>query len=210
MGVRLFALAFLALAPYRVGADELTVLLKKCTRSPNIMAGIVKVESGGNPFAIGVVSGHLVRQPRNRREAIATAKALEAAGWNFSVGIAQVNKFNLSKYGLSYERAFNSCENLRVGSAIFEECYKQAQSERKPSPLDSALSCYYSGNFERGFQSDGSGQPYVAKVLRAMEKDKSLVIPVISTRNQSKRAVVESPVLVPKTDRTISEEALVF
>jgi type IV secretion system protein VirB1 len=52
---------------------------------------LVSVESAFNPWAIGVVGGALVRQPRHRAEAMATAKALQAAGWNFSIGLGQIN-----------------------------------------------------------------------------------------------------------------------
>ena len=52
---------------------------------------LVSVESAFNPWAIGVVGGALVRQPRYRAEALATARALQAAGWNFSVGLGQIN-----------------------------------------------------------------------------------------------------------------------
>ena len=41
---------------------------------------LIQVESGGNPFANGVVGGALVRQPANLPEALATVAALEAAG----------------------------------------------------------------------------------------------------------------------------------
>jgi len=32
---------------------------------PALMEKIIHVESSGNPYAIGVVGGHLLRQPRN-------------------------------------------------------------------------------------------------------------------------------------------------
>jgi len=93
--------------------------------APPTVAAIVQVESGFNPYAISV-GGKLQRQPKTRAEAVATAKALEADGWNFSVGAAQVNRHNLPKYSLSLEQAFDPCENLRVGSQILEECYGRA------------------------------------------------------------------------------------
>jgi hypothetical protein len=62
---------------------------------------LIQVESGGNPFAIGVVGGALVRQPANLPEAVATVAALEAAGWNYSVGLGQINKRNFQRYGLT-------------------------------------------------------------------------------------------------------------
>ena len=52
---------------------------------------VVEVESGFNPHAIGVVGGALERQPRSRAEALATARRLQRSGWNFSVGLAQIN-----------------------------------------------------------------------------------------------------------------------
>ena len=66
---------------------------------PHIMQHVVNVESSSNPFAIGVVGGRLARQPRTLGEAISTAKMLEQNGYNFSLGVAQVNRYNLAKYG---------------------------------------------------------------------------------------------------------------
>ena len=57
---------------------------------PAVMQHVVHVESSFNPYAIGVVKGRLTRQPRNLQEALQTVKMLEAGGYNFSVGIAQV------------------------------------------------------------------------------------------------------------------------
>jgi len=73
---------------------DMLALAQQCAPSvhPQTMAAVVGVESGSNPFAIGVVGGTLVRQPNNLAEATATAQALDRAGYNFSVGIAQVNR----------------------------------------------------------------------------------------------------------------------
>ena len=136
-----------------------------------VMAAIVKVESGGLPFSIGVVNGALQRQPRSKAEAVATARALADAGWNFSLGTSQVNRYNLARLDLDYETAFNPCANLRAGSRIFQECHDRARA-RFPAPtpaLEAALSCYYSGNFRRGLVPDVKGKPsYVAKVMAAL------------------------------------------
>ena len=70
---------------------------------------LVSVESAFNPWAIGVVGGALVRQPRNRAEAFATARALRDAGWNFSVGLGQINVGNFDRLGLTVEAAFEPC-----------------------------------------------------------------------------------------------------
>lgn len=134
------------------------------------MAAVVNVESGYNPYAIGVVGGRLARQPRNIDEAVATAESLERSGYNFSVGIAQVNRYNLPKYKLDYRSAFEPCANLRAGSKILEDCYTRASGKvsGSQSALQAAISCYYSGNFTRGFKPDEPGKPsYVQKVFAA-------------------------------------------
>ncbi|OSI13919.1 type IV secretion system protein virB1 [Neisseria dentiae] len=128
---------------------------------PTVMQHVVRVESSFNPYAIGVVKGRLSRQPKNLPEALATVKMLEEAGYNFSVGIAQVNRYNLKKYGLSsYSKAFDVCSNLRAGSKILQECYISAGRN-----WGKAFSCYYSGNFVTGFRHG-----YVQKVFNSMRK----------------------------------------
>ncbi|MFT0701313.1 lytic transglycosylase domain-containing protein [Citrobacter meridianamericanus] len=149
---------------------EFLALAEQCapTVAPQTMAALVHVESSFNPYAIGVVGGRLARQPTSRDEAVATAKALEADGWNFSVGVAQVNRYNLPKYNLTYELAFDACANLRAGSKILEDCFVRAtpRTGSEQAALQAAFSCYYSGNFTRGFRPDKAGEPsYVQKVL---------------------------------------------
>ena len=138
---------------------------------------LIQVESGGNPFAIGVVGGALMRQPANLPEAIATAAALEAAGWNYSVGLGQINKRNFERYGLSPATAFEPCANLAAMQGILGECFSRAsrrasRRESTQAALRDAFSCYYSGNFLTGHQHG-----YVGKVLAAWSsKPPSFVI----------------------------------
>lgn len=125
----------------------------------SVMEHVVRVESSFNPFAIGVVGGRLVRQPKTLPEALATVSMLEKQGYNFSLGLAQVNRYNLSSYGLaSYQAAFQPCPNLRAGSRILAEC-----RQRNPGDWGKAFSCYYSGNAITGFRDC-----YVDKVLASM------------------------------------------
>ena len=126
----------------------------------DVMQHVVHVESSFNPYAIGVVGGRLARQPRNRSEAVATAHMLEALGYNFSLGLAQVNRYNLARYGLpSYEKAFDACPNLQAGARILAEC-----QARSGGDWGKAFSCYYSGNFVTGYR-----QGYVQKVFASMQ-----------------------------------------
>jgi type IV secretion system protein VirB1 len=144
---------------------DFETLARAC--APNVhvqtMAAIVRTESGYNPYAIGVVGGALVRQPRNKAEAIVTAKSLITKGWNFSLGLSQINRYNLAKYGLTLETAFEPCPNLRAGNAILAECFSRALIEHggdQQKAVRSAASCYYSGNFITGYK-----QGYVQSVV---------------------------------------------
>lgn len=135
------------------------------------LAAIVRQESGYNPFAIGVVGGALVRQPTTKQEALVTARALVAKGWNISVGIGQVNWSNLAKYGLTDDSAFDPCPNLRATADILSECYNRAlrQDSREQNALRAALSCYFSGNFSTGFRS-GYVRSVVANSTKPAQK----------------------------------------
>lgn len=125
-----------------------------------VMHHVVGVESSFNPFAIGVVGGRLARQPRTLEEALSTSRMLEREGYNFSLGLAQVNRHNLTPQGLdSHERAFDVCANLRAGARILADCHRRAGGD-----WGKAFSCYYSGNFETGFRHG-----YVQKVLAAWQ-----------------------------------------
>ena len=133
-----------------------------------IMRHVARVESGFNPYAIGVVGGRLARQPRTLGEAVSTARMLEARGINFSLGVVQVNRYNLSRYGLgSYEQAFSTCPNLHAGARILRECYDRAGDWGK------AFSCYYSGNFTTGYRHG-----YVQKVMASMASTAPAATPI--------------------------------
>jgi type IV secretion system protein VirB1 len=149
--------------------------------SPQVHAdtarALVSVESAFNPWAIGVVGGALVRQPRHRAEALATAKALQAAGWNFSVGLGQINVGNFDRLGLTIESAFEPCGNLAAMQTVLAECFDRASRSAAKVvdqlALRKALSCYYSGNFATGFRHG-----YVRKVVTAAGTSMSPVLTV--------------------------------
>ena len=129
---------------------------------------LVSVESAFNPWAIGVVGGALVRQPRHRAEALTTSKALRAAGWNFSVGLGQINVGNFDRLGLTIESAFEPCGNLGAMQTVLAECFDRASRSAAKAvdqtALRQALSCCYSGDFATGFRHG-----YVRKVVAAAD-----------------------------------------
>lgn len=128
---------------------------------PATVRAIVGVESSFNAYAIGVVGGALVRQPRSRAEALATIEALHAAGWNYSVGLGQINVGNFARLGLTAATALDPCKNLTALQSVLVECHARASTGSEPqTALRRALSCYYSGNFTTGLRHG-----YVARVV---------------------------------------------
>ncbi|MCD9031552.1 transglycosylase SLT domain-containing protein [Luteimonas sp. Y-2-2-4F] len=156
-----------------------------------VMRHVVRVESSFNPYAIGVVGGRLARQPRNLPEALSTVRMLEREGYNFSLGLAQVNRHNLEKYGLSYETAFQACPNLQAGARILAECHGRAGGD-----WGKAFSCYYSGNFTTGFRH-GYVQKVFASYRQEFDGQVAAAIPVVGREANS----------APAPRRTASLEA---
>ena len=166
---------------------EFAALSQACAPSvhPDTMRAIVQVESAFNPYAIGVVGGRLAHQPHSEAEALKAVENLEDKGYNYSLGIAQVNKHNLTKYGLSLKTVFNPCDNLRAGADILSDCYRGAHSRQadEQGALRDAFSCYYSGSFTLGHRLG-----YVAKVVNAGTDDKVMVPKIISEPEDSSAA----------------------
>lgn len=164
---------------------------------PTTLKGVISTESSWNPYAIGVVDGRLDRQPRSLAEAVATARALERQGYNFSMGLGQVNRHNLSKYGETFETVFEPCRNLQAGSTILKDCFQRAKARvaDEQRALRAAFSCYYSGNFTRGFRPDKAGQPsYVQKVVAnaAVPAPPIPVVPAIRPQSSDGAMAVRS------------------
>jgi type IV secretion system protein VirB1 len=132
-------------------ATAFAALVAACAPAvhPATAAAIVGVESGFNPHAIGVVGGALDRQPRSRAEAAATARHLEAQGWNYSIGLAQINAANFPRLGLDAGAALEPCRNLAAMQAVLLDCFERSGGGGQQA-LRRALSCYYSGNFSTG------------------------------------------------------------
>lgn len=151
---------------------DFAALSLQCAPTVHVRAmnALVHVESSFRQFAIAVVDGPQVRQPRTLQEAVAVVGNLERKGLNYSVGYAQVNKVNFKKQGLTIQTAFDACSNIRAGSRILEDCFQSAKkrySQNDQVALRAAYSCYYSGNFLRGFRPDKQGQSsYVERVIR--------------------------------------------
>lgn len=144
-------------------ALTLSALLAICAPDvhPGTARALIAVESSVQPHAIGVIGGVLERQPRTLAEAQVTAAALARDGWNFDAGLAQINRHNFDRLGLTTESVFEPCTNLRAMQAVLRECHA-----RWPATLPQqmavrrTLSCYHNGNPRTGFV-----RGYVQKVV---------------------------------------------
>lgn len=148
---------------------------------PATVQALVSVESSFNPYAIGVVGGALVRQPRNRAEALATIDALQAAGWNYSVGLGQINVANFARLGLTPATALDPCTSLTAMQSVLAECYQRALPQAEPqTALRRALSCYYSGNFVTGVRHG-----YVGRVVASARSTATPPAPAPTTQESA-------------------------
>ena len=156
----------------------------------DLMGKIIKVESAGNPFSIGVVRARLARQPVNLTEAVATVTALKAGKYNFSIGLTQVNQVHFHRLGWVKKPAegFDTCKNISAGAEILNKCFMKAnqynlqRSKREGhfSVRKMALSCYYSGDL---FLGERLG--YVKKVLGHSSVDSISYFPKPTTMDYS-------------------------
>ena len=166
-------------------------LTQQCapTVAPTTMAAIVRVESGFNPYAIGVVHARLERQPVNFDEAVATARALDATGWTYSAGLAQLNHANWARFGLTPQTVFDPCRNLAAGAAVLQGCFERARHAHAGAQdaLRAGLSCYASGDFSTGFRTG-----YVQRVV-AGAAHPDLVVPAIVADVPPIRVIPSSP-----------------
>ncbi|MBR8324041.1 MULTISPECIES: lytic transglycosylase domain-containing protein [Burkholderia cepacia complex] len=165
---------------------------------PDTLAALVRTESGFNPYAIGVVGGHLTRQPASLDEARATARELSSRGFSYSVGLAQVNERNFAKYGLDEATMFEPCRNLQAGGAILTECFARSSGTGRATQaaLRAALSCYYSGNFTTGFSS-GYVSRVVASAQRNAREGGVEPIPVVSDTPPARQRRMDAAATTP-------------
>ena len=176
--------------PATVSAAAFAELAKECAPGAPLatLRSIASVESAFNPIALsinypeaagqqlGLGAGkvELSRQPATLKEALNWARWFIANGQTVSVGLMQLNIEHLAGYKVTLERAFDPCENLRIGWMIFNNKYQAASAVLGKGQLamHAALSAYNSGSLIGGF-SNG----YVAAVLAAAADQPEIVEP---------------------------------
>ena len=195
------------------------VLLEQCAPqvSPVLMRALVRTESAWQPFAIGMDKAQAaIKQPVSMSEAVATAKSLAATGRKFSVGLAQIHVSNVVLYGMTWEQAFDACQNLAVGQKILWNFYHRASASGYTgvAAIWAALRGYNSGGVDRAVSDEyanrvfaymssapaqvqlGTGVP-LAK--RAAEAAPPIAIAATPASNDKPRRAGESPEIFEKS-----------
>lgn len=130
----------------------------------SVMTAIVKVESGGNPWAININNKgvRLLAQPKTKEEAISWVNWFNDRNYNIDIGIAQVNIKNIKRMGYSPTQFLDPCLNLKIASQILLDNYKSSSKKTLNSDdaVKLAISAYNTGNFRDGYKNG-----YVQKVV---------------------------------------------
>ena len=144
-------------------AAAILSLASQCapTVEPETVLAIVRTESHGHPFALGVNGARQPALSPNAASAAATAQRYIAAGYSVDLGLGQINSRNMRWLGLTWETVFDPCTNVAALGRVITQNYNAAIAGRDPqSALRVALSLYNTGSSSRGFRNG-----YVAKVV---------------------------------------------
>jgi type IV secretion system protein VirB1 len=147
--------------------DEIILdkIIMKCSNkvAASTMKAIIKTESRGNPFAIGINGRfYLSYQPRNYKQAYLWLEYLEKHNYNIDIGIAQININNVHKYGYKAVDMLNPCTNIQLANMILQKYFKEFKKHNisDNQALFMAISAYNTGNYQKGFTNG-----YVKKVV---------------------------------------------
>jgi len=140
------------------------------------IAAIVRTESAGNPWAIGINRAQppaSFKTPTNKPEAVRQATSLIQQGYNIDIGLGQINSANLPWLGLTVEQAFDPCTNLSAAARILTDNYTRANNQyaQEQASLAAALSAYNTGHFEHGITNG-----YVQKIYKAADNGSPVIM----------------------------------
>ena len=156
---------------------EVVAMAQRC--APHVAARtlvtVASAESRLDPYAIHVNGGsNLVYHPGTAAAAVARATALRAEGFNFDMGLGQVNVTNMAWLGLSFDRAFEPCANLAAAGRVLTRSYALAarQSAEPQRALRIAFSFYNTGRSDRGFANG---------YVRRIEREGARIVPQVDS-----------------------------
>lgn len=134
------------------------------TVDPSTTTTVIRVESGGNPYAININrAGIKIKRTTNPDDAARLASKLVRLGYNIDMGLMQINSRWLSSR-ITPRDLFDPCTNIRIGTEILSNNYR-AVLPNSAGPHDAlfrALSVYNTGKQHAGFYNG-----YIRRILTA-------------------------------------------
>lgn len=144
--------------------SALMALLSTCapTIDPGTAIPLIRAESGGHPWALGVNGGRVQPQPATLEQAAAAAKVWIGMGKTVDLGYAQINNRTAERLGLTVEQVLEPCVNLRAMERVLAENYTSAVARfgHGQTALQEALSMYNTGHFSKGVANGYVGRVY--------------------------------------------------
>lgn len=171
--------------------------------SPETTQAIIQVESGGNPFAIGDNTLKKSFAPKSAAEAVQLATRLIREGHNIDMGLMQVNSCHLKPMKLPLEDLFDPCRNIRIGTTILAEFYRQHKTDDPAQSLFKALSAYNTGQAWKG-------TGYINKILQAAGAAYRVSTPAVQFPVTTGAIPPAKPPAKPKTPRESAAASSLF
>lgn len=156
--------------------------------APETLNAVVNVESAGKPFVVANVTDNTSHSFDDKGRAVAFLNDLTRKNKNYSAGLMQINSANFKWLGVSNENIFDSCTNIKAGGKVLQQCWLKAKASEldDQKTLRNALSCYYSGNFVRGYKKEKTdGRSYIERIENKAVARVSGTVPAIRVNGQN-------------------------
>lgn len=163
--------------------------------APQTLNAIVSVESSRNPYVVANVTDGTSHYFNEKEKAVTFLNKLEHDKKNYSAGIMQVNSANFKLLNLNNNTVFDPCTNIRAGAVVLKGCWERAVSANtdEQKALRDAMSCYYSGNFTRGYKKETSdGKSYIQRIEEKTRVNSRYTVPAIKTDEQTNLPALRS------------------
>jgi len=166
----------------------LTTFCVQCGPSvdPSLTKAIIRVESGGNPFAIGDNTARRSYFPVSKADAVQLAGYLLSQGHNLDMGLMQINSCHLGKKRLSLDDLFDPCENIKFGTSLLAHHFRMHSGDPDNSQVFfKALSAYNTGSAWRGPE-------YINRILEAVNAPYRVAVANPPQERKSRRSKVSN------------------
>jgi type IV secretion system protein VirB1 len=140
--------------------------------APNVTIDAVRAiagkESHFDPLALHNNSRKVTTYAKDTLSAVLLARTWMNAGDSVDLGLMQIHTSNLTRLGLTLERAFDPCASLAAGAAILRAAYDKGST---PAEREAALLIAYS-RYNTGKALDGVINGYASDVMSRASQDK--------------------------------------